>query len=318
MLTLYPPIKPNAVHQLAVDSLHTLYIEESGNPKGLPVVFIHGGPGAGVDPDNRRFFDPALYRIVLFDQRGSGQSTPHAELQDNTTPLLVSDLEQIRDYLKIEKWVVFGGSWGSTLALVYAETYPERVITMILRGIFLCREADLAWFYKVGGASRLFPDHWQDFIEFLPSEERDQILASYYKRLTGEDEVAKMAAAKAWSQWEAACATLQPSSQVVNHLTSPHIAMSLARIETHYFINNCFLEPDQILKKAGLLHNIPGIIIHGRYDVVCPLDGAYDLHKAWPSSELQIIRGAGHASCEPGITCALINASNGVAQRYQP
>lgn len=316
MLNLYPAIKPYAVHQLAVDDMHTLYIEESGNPQGLPVVFLHGGPGAGVDPNNRRFFDPSLYRIVLFDQRGSGQSTPHAELTNNTTQLLVSDMEQIRRYLNIEKWVIFGGSWGSTLALVYAETYPDRVINLILRGIFLCREEDLAWFYQPGGASRVFPDQWEAFIKHLPEDEQTEITQNYYKRLTGEDEVARMSAAKAWSLWEAACATLQPSPQVVTHLTTGHTAMSLARIEAHYFMNKAFLEPNQILKHADKLSQIPGVIVHGRYDMVCPLDNAYALHKAWPKSELQIIRDAGHASCEAGIVSALVAATNTVAQLY--
>jgi proline iminopeptidase len=318
MLTLYPAIKPYAVHQLAVDSIHTIYFEECGNPEGLPVLFLHGGPGGGIDPDHRRFFDPSLYRIVLVDQRGSGQSIPHAELNGNTTQALVSDIEAIRVNLKIDKWILFGGSWGSTLALVYAETYPERVMAMILRGIFLCRPEDLSWFYQPGGASRIFPDNWDAFISHLPIEERSDIIQSYYKRLTGADEVARMAAAKAWSQWEGACSTLQPNPQVVNHLTAAHTAMSLARIETHYFMNKAFLEPNQILKNAAQLDNIPGVIVHGRYDVVCPLDNAYELHKVWKNSELQIIREAGHSACEPAIICALVTATNAFAQRFGP
>jgi len=316
MLSLYPPIRPYAVHQLAVDERHSLYIEECGEPRGLPVVFLHGGPGSGCDPDHRRFFDPALYRVILFDQRGAGQSTPYAELKNNTTQALVSDMEAIRVHLGIDKWVLFGGSWGSTLALVYAQTYPDRVLNMVLRGIFLCRDGDLAWFYETGGASRLFPDAWEAFIGHLPSEEQKSVLKNYYQRLTGEDEVAKMAAAKAWSLWEASCATLQPNAQVTNHFAHPHIAMSLARIEAHYFINHCFLEPNQILKNAHKLANIPGVIIHGRYDVICPLDGAYALQKAWPRSELQIIRDAGHAACELGIASALVTATNTIARHY--
>jgi proline iminopeptidase len=317
MLTLYSPIKPYAVHQLPVDALHTLYVEESGNPEGLPVIFIHGGPGAGTTPDNRRFFDPSLYRIILFDQRGAGQSTPHAELEGNTTQNLVLDMEFIRTHLGIERWVLFGGSWGSTLALVYAEAHPERVINLILRGIFLCRQHDLDWFYQPGGTSRLFPDQWEAFISHLPEHERSEILQSYYRRLTGDDEIAKMSAAKAWSLWEGSCATLQPNTQVVNHFTHPHVAMSLARIEAHYFMHHVFLEPDQILKNAHRLENIPGVIVHGRYDVICPLDGAYELHKAWPLSELKIIRDAGHSACELGIINALVTATNTVAQQIE-
>ena len=316
MLTLYPAIKPYAIHQLAVDERHTVYVEECGNPQGLPVVFLHGGPGVGCDPDHRRYFDPTLYRIVLFDQRGCGQSTPHAELEANTTQALMADMEAIRLHLKIEKWVIFGGSWGSTLALVYAETHPEYVISLILRGIFLCRKKDLDWFYQEGGASRLFPDYWSLFVEHLSKTEQVEILQNYYQRLTGQDELARMAAAKMWAQWEASCATLQPNAQTVNRLMHPHVAMSMARIETHYFMHDAFLEPNQILKNVHRLSNIPGIIIHGRYDVICPLEGAYTLHKAWPASELQIIRDAGHAACEPGIVNALITATNTIAHRY--
>lgn len=315
MLTFYPPIKPYTTHQLAVDAVHTLYIEEVGNPRGLPVLFLHGGPGSGCGEDSRRFFDPELYRIVLFDQRGSGQSTPHAALEDNTTQNLVEDIEAIRQHLGIERWVLFGGSWGSTLALVYAETYPERVYAMVLRGIFLCREEDFSWFYNPGGANRLFPDYWEALIEHLPAEEQNTVLQSYYKRLTGEDEIAKMAAAKAWSLWEASCATLQPNNHVIEHFSNPHIALSLARIETHYFMHKAFLEPNQILKNAHRLSDIPGIIVHGRYDVVCPLDNAFALQKVWTRSELDIIRDAGHAACEAGIVNALITATNTIARR---
>lgn len=314
MLNLYPNIVPYAVHQLAVDALHRVYVEESGTPNGIPVLFIHGGPGAGCDPGQRRFFDPNLYRIVLFDQRGAGRSTPHAELKDNTTQALVSDMETIRAYLGIEKWVLFGGSWGSTLALVYAETYPQRVLGMILRGIFLCRTEDLAWFYEAGGASRLFPDYWEAFVGHLPKDEQNNILKNYYRHLTGKDEIARMSAAKAWSRWEGLCATLKPNAKVVDHFTDPHVAMSLARIEAHYFINQVFLSENQLLAHANRLVEIPGIIVHGRYDVVCPVDGAYALHKAWSSSELEIICDAGHSATEPGIMHALILATNKMAQ----
>jgi proline iminopeptidase len=314
MLVLYPSIKTYAVHQLAVDDLHTLYVEESGNPKGIPVLFLHGGPGAGTNSDHRRFFDPSRYRIILFDQRGAGHSTPHAELQNNNTQTLVSDMEAIRQHLNIERWMLFGGSWGSTLALVYAETHPKRVLHMILRGIFLCRPRDIDWFYTEGYASRIFPDAWEAFVNHLSPKEQENILASYYKRLTGPDELVKMAAAKSWSLWEGTCSTLQPNPSVVNHFTEHHVAMSLARIETHFFMNSTFLKPDQIIQNAQQLENIPGILVHGRYDMVCPLENAYDLHKVWPKSRLEIIRDAGHSAYEPGITHALISATNEVAR----
>lgn len=316
MHALYPAIKPYAIHQLAVDDLHTLYVEESGNPQGIPVLFLHGGPGAGCDPEHRRFFDPNAYRIILFDQRGAGQSTPHSELAKNTTPLLVADMEVIRQQLGVERWVLFGGSWGSTLALVYAQAHPDRVLNMVLRGIFLCRTVDLDWFYKPGGASRVFPDAWEEFISHLPANEQNNILENYYHRLTGEDELAKMSAAKAWSQWEAVCATLQPSPHVVNYLTNPHVALSLSRIEAHYFMNNIFLTENQILENAQHLADIPGVIVHGRYDMVCPLDNAYALKKAWPRATLEIVRDAGHAASEPGMIHALVGATNTIAGYY--
>lgn len=316
MLVLYPCIKTYAVHQLAVDSLHTLYVEESGNPKGLPVLFLHGGPGAGTNSEHRRFFDPSLYRIILFDQRGAGHSTPHAELQNNTTQTLVSDIEAIRQHLNIDRFILFGGSWGSTLALVYAETYPKRVLSLILRGIFLCRQQDIDWFYKEGYASRIFPDAWDAFVNHLSKEEQENVLASYYKRLTGTDELARMAAARAWSLWEGTCSTLQPNPNVVNHFTEHHVAMSLARIETHFFMNDSFLTQDQILQNAHKLSEIPGILVHGRYDIVCPLENAYSLHKAWPKSRLEIIRDAGHSAYEPAITHALISATNETARQF--
>jgi len=316
MLVLFPHIKPYTIHQLSVDDIHTLHVEESGNPKGLPVLFIHGGPGAGCNEENRRFFDPNLYRIILFDQRGSGLSTPHAELKNNTTQALVSDMESIRTHLGISRWVLFGGSWGSTLALVYAETYPERVISMVLRGIFLCRDQDIEWFYQPGGASRLFPDAWEKFVNHLSPKEQNNILKSYYQHLTGADEVGCMSAAKTWAEWEGVCSTLQPNPHVINYFTNPHTAMSLARIETHYFMNNVFLEPNHIIKNAHKLANTPGIIVHGRYDVVCPLDNAYELNKAWPKSTLEIIRDAGHSALELGITHALVSATNQVVREH--
>lgn len=313
MTPLYPEIKPYARHNLDVDDTHTLYIDESGEKSGIPVLFIHGGPGSGCGKFDRRYFDPQKYRIILFDQRGAGRSTPHAELKDNTSQALVEDIEKIRVHLGVDKWVLFGGSWGSTLALLYAQAYPERVSSMILRGIFLCREKELGWFYQEG-ADKIFPDYWQDFLKPIPEDERDNLMAAYYKRLTGDNELAKMAAAKAWSTWEGRCATLRPHPEVVKSYTDPHRATSLARIEAHYFINNAFLESNQILDNTSKLEGIPGVIIHGRYDIVCPLDSAYELHQRWPGSELQIIRDAGHSALEPSITDALVKASNNVAK----
>ncbi|HWQ95161.1 MAG TPA: prolyl aminopeptidase [Gammaproteobacteria bacterium] len=314
MLTLYPDIKPYVQHSLAVELPHVLHVEECGNPQGLPVLFVHGGPGAGCEPYHRRFFDPNIYRIILFDQRGSGRSTPHAELQGNTTQALVSDMERIRQHLGIERWVLFGGSWGSTLALVYAQTHPERVLGAILRGIFLCRPREIQWFYQEG-ANRIFPDYWQDFLRPIPEKERDDLLHAYYRLLTGADEIARMAAAKAWSLWEGRTLTLLENRSVVDHFSDPRTALSLARIECHYFVNDSFLAPDQIVCDAHRLHTIPGVIVHGRYDIVCPLESAWDLHKAWPQAEFKIIPGAGHAASEKGITDALMRAAEDMAQR---
>ncbi len=313
MQIFYPEIKPYQRHQIAVEPPHELYVDESGNPDGIPVLFVHGGPGAGCGKYDRRFFDPEVYRIVLFDQRGSGRSRPHAELEGNTTQKLVEDIEVIRTTLGIDQWVLFGGSWGSTLSLVYAQTHPERVLGLILRGIFLCRPEDIHWFYQEG-ASRLFPDYWEDFIDQIPEEERDNLLAAYYRRLIGENQIQQMSAAKTWSGWEGRTATLKPCQDVVDSFTEPHRALSLARIEAHYFMNNSFLEPNQILRDAHKLAGIPGVIVHGRYDVICPLDNAYALHQAWPDSELIIIREAGHASREPGIVDALIRATDDLAK----
>ncbi len=312
MQPLYPEIKPYAHHELAVDSRHTLYIEECGDPDGLPVLFIHGGPGAGCSVNDRRFFDPEKFRIILFDQRGCGRSTPHADLHDNTTQDLIADIEKIRELLGVEKWLLFGGSWGATLSLLYTQSHPERVSGLILRGTFLCRDSDLHWFYQ-HGADLIFPDYWQDFVKPIPEDERNNLIAAYYKRLTGDNELAKMAAAKAWSLWEGQCATLRPSHEVVGTFSDTHLALSLACIETHYFINKGFIEPNQILNNAAALEGIPGIIIHGRYDVVCPLDNSYQLYNAWPDAELHIVRGAGHSSREPSIVDALIKATNAMA-----
>lgn len=314
MQTLYPEIKPYARHELAVAEPHVLYVDESGNANGLPVVFIHGGPGAGCDALSRRFFDPNLYRIVTFDQRGCGRSTPHASLDNNSTWDLVADLERIREHLGIDKWVLFGCSWGSTLALAYAQSHPERVHALLLRGIFLCRPQDFHWFYQEG-ASRLFPDYWEDYLAPIPAEERGDLMQAFYKRLTGPDQIAQMHAAKAWSTWEGRTATLRPNPQVVERFSDSHRALSIARIECHYFVNNAFLEADQLLRDMPKIAHLPGLIVHGRYDLICPLDNAYALHQAWPNSELQIIRDAGHAASEVGITDALVRGADEMARR---
>lgn len=317
MMTLYPEIKPYARHRLKVGAPHELYVEESGDPGGIPILFVHGGPGGGCDRKNRCFFDPEAYRIILFDQRGAGRSTPHSELENNTTTELIADIEAIREFLGIEKWILFGGSWGATLSLLYAQQYTERVMALILRGIFLCREMDIQWFYQEG-ASYIFPDHWEDYLHPIPKAQRNELVSAYYHVLTGDNELARMAAAKAWSLWEANCATLRPNHELVEHFGDPHTALALARIEAHYFYNKGFIEDNQILNNASKLADIPGIIVHGRYDMVCRLDNAVALHNAWPQSVLQIIRDAGHASSEPSITDALVRATRDMAKRFSP
>ncbi|MFA7554278.1 MAG: prolyl aminopeptidase [Spongiibacteraceae bacterium] len=317
MMTLYPDIKPYLRHQLSVSAPHQLYIEECGDPDGIPVLYVHGGPGGGCGEKSRCFFDPKRYRIILFDQRGAGKSTPHAELSNNTTQDLIDDIEVIREYLGIEKWVLFGGSWGSTLSLLYAQVFPERVMALILRGVFLCRDQDLHWFYQ-RGASQIFPDYWEDFIEPVEKNKRDNLVAAYYDLLTGDNELARMGAAKAWSLWEARCATLRPNHDVVEHFLDPHTALAMARLEAHYFINKGFLKPNQILADAGRLAGIPGIIVHGRYDMICTLDNAVSLHNLWSDSQLNIIRDAGHSSSESSIIDALIRATRDIAHRFSP
>ena len=314
MQTLYPEIKPYARHELAVEPPHVLYVDESGSAGGLPVLFIHGGPGAGCDAASRRYFDPNLSRIVTFDQRGCGRSTPYASLENNTTQALVADIERIREHLGVDKFVLFGGSWGSSLALAYAQAHPQRVHGLILRGIFLCRPQEFHWFYQEG-ASRLFPDYWEDYIAPIPPQERGDLMGAFYKRLTGSDQIAQMHAAKAWSTWEGRTATLRPNPQVVDRFSEAHRALSIARIECHYFVNDAFLEPDQLLRDMPRIAHLPGIIVHGRYDAICPLDNAWALHQAWPNSELQIIRDAGHSAAEPGITDALVRAAEEMARR---
>jgi proline iminopeptidase len=313
MRDLYPPIEPYSTRRLDVGNGHQLHIEQVGNPEGIPILFLHGGPGAGCEAYHRRFFDPSAYRVVLFDQRGCGRSTPHAELEHNTTWDLVADIEAIRDALGIERWLVFGGSWGSTLALAYAQHHPERVIGMILRGIFLCRDEEIDWFYQ-SGASRIFPDYWQDYLAPIPETERDDLLHAYHRRLTSDNELMRMAAAKAWSVWEGRTASLHPNQAVVDFFSHPHTALSLARIECHYFVNHAFLRPNQLLEAAHRLNGIPGVIVQGRYDLICPMESAWQLHQAWQGSELMVIPDAGHSAAEPGIRQALIETTDRFAR----
>lgn len=312
MHRLFPEIHPYATHRLVTDPPHELHLEECGKPDGIPVLFVHGGPGAGCEDYHRCFFDPGLYRIVLFDQRGAGRSTPHACIERNTTQDLVADMERIRRFLGIERWVLFGGSWGSTLSLVYAEAHPERVTGLILRGIFMCRPWEIYWFYQ-HGASCVFPDYWQEYIAPIPEDERDDLLSAHYRRLIGEDEVARMASAKAWSLWEGHTATIKPKQTVIDFFGSPHTALALSRIEAYYFKHHAFLEPDQILRSAARLRDIPGYIIHGRYDLVCPLQSAWDLHRVWPQAKFEIVPDAGHSATESGTVHALILATNEMA-----
>jgi len=310
MHQLYPPIEPYRAHRLAVSTLHELYVEESGNPDGQPVVFVHGGPGGGTSPEQRRFFDPEAYRIVLFDQRGSGRSTPHANLVDNTTWHLVADMERVREHLGIEGWVVFGGSWGSTLALAYAETHPGRVRALVLRGIFLLRPHELRWFYQ-DGASLLFPDAWEAYLEPIPVEERGDLIAAYHRRLTGEDPAERAAAARAWSVWEGKTSRLLPDPGSLDTFEEAAFAEAFARIECHYFVNGGFFEtPDQLLDGVDRIRRIPAVIVQGRYDVVCPMTTAWDLHRRWPEADFQVVPDAGHAAIEPGTIDRLVAATD--------
>jgi proline iminopeptidase len=337
MQTLYPSIKPNQSFHLDVGDSHQLYVEESGSENGIPVLFLHGGPGGGCSDQDRRFFNPEKYRIILFDQRGSGLSRPHAELKDNTTAHLIDDIEKIREYFGIDQWMLFGGSWGSTLALLYAQSHPQRVLGMVLRGVFLCRPADLHWLYQEG-ASRIYPDYWEKFIAPVYSAvsstnssvdggpvssktktskrstiEAIDIIHAYYRLLTSSNELQKMHAAKQWSLWEARCATLRPHPEMEKAFAKPHLALSLARIEAHYFVNNGFIGDNQIIESVDVLKEIPSIIIHGRYDMICPLDNAYALQQCWPNAQLRIIRDAGHSSKEVGIADALVKATDEMA-----
>lgn len=311
MRTLYPPIEPYETGRLQVSPIHNLYYELCGNPNGQPVVFLHGGPGGGIVPDYRRFFDPAAYRIVLFDQRGAGQSTPHASLEENTTWDLVADIERLREHLGIERWVVFGGSWGSTLSLAYAETHPERVRALVLRGIFLCRKKEIEWFYEEGGAGAIFPDVWEMFRDVIPEAERDDMLRAYHKRLTSDDEKTRLEAARAWSVWEGSTSKLFPDENLIEHFGEEHLALAMARIECHYFVNNAFFETENFLiENVSKIRHIPTVIVQGRYDVVCPMMSAWELHRAFPEAEFVVVPDAGHSALEKGISSALVEATD--------
>ncbi|HEX8179190.1 MAG TPA: prolyl aminopeptidase [Pyrinomonadaceae bacterium] len=309
MRDLYPSLEPYDEGMLPVSPVHTLYYEQSGNPQGQPVVFLHGGPGGGTSPDYRRFFDPEAYRIVLFDQRGSGRSTPHASLEENTTWHLVADIERLREHLGIESWHVFGGSWGSTLALAYAETHPARVRSLVLRGIFLCRPKEISWFYQEG-ASAIYPDVWEQYLAAIPPGERGDLVGAYHRRLTSEDAAVRLEAARAWSVWEGSTSKLFPDQSFIEHYAEDEFAVAFARIECHYFINNAFFETDNwLIEHVGAIRHIPAVIVQGRYDVVCPLMSAWDLHRAWPEADFQVIPDAGHSALEPGIRSALVAAT---------
>jgi len=310
MRTFYPPIEPYDEGMLAVSPVHTLYYEQVGNPEGLPVVFLHGGPGGGLIPEYRRFFDPSAYHIVLFEQRGAGRSTPHASLEENTTWHLVSDIERLREHLGIENWLVFGGSWGGTLALAYAQTHASRVRALVLRGIFLCRPKEIRWFYQEG-ASAIFPDVWEEYVKVIPEAERDDMVAAYHRRLTGEDKAARLAAARAWSVWEGSTSKLFFDEALINKSGEDEFALAFARIECHYFVNNAFFETDNyLIENVGKIRHIPTVIVQGRYDVVCPAMSAWELHRAWPEADLRIIPDAGHSATEPGIVDALVEATD--------
>jgi proline iminopeptidase len=311
--SFYPPLEPYRTGALPVSEVHTLYFEESGNPDGKPVVFLHGGPGGGTDAKQRRFFDPKKYRIVLFDQRGCGRSTPHASLADNTTWHLVSDIEALRVHLGIERWQVFGGSWGSTLGLAYAEAHPECVTELVLRGVFLLQERELRWFYQ-WGTSELFPDAWERYVAPIPPEEREDFIRAYYARLTSDDEGVRTNAAKAWSTWEAATSYLRVNADYVARAGEDEFALAFARIECHYFINKGFFRSEtELIDRIGRIRHIPAVIVQGRYDVVCPMVTAWQLHRAWPEADFRIVHDAGHSAYEPGTVHELVSATDALA-----
>jgi len=304
---LFPEIEPRASGMLQLDALHSMYWEECGRADGIPAVFLHGGPGAGSTSKHRRFFDPDAYRVIVYDQRGAGRSRPLGELRDNTTPHLVADLEALRRHLGVERWLVFGGSWGSTLAIAYAEAHPERCLGLVLRGIFLCRRSEIDWFLY--GLRTVFPEPWEKFSGFLPRAERDDLLRNYHRRLIDPDPAIHMPAARAWSIYEGSCSTLLPSPETVAYFAGDTVALGLARIEAHYFENDIFLAENALLANAGRLLGVPGVIVQGRYDMVCPLVSAHELHLAWPQADYRIIPDAGHSAWEPGILGALVEAT---------
>lgn len=303
---LFPPIDPYGTGFLRLDDRHAMYWEQSGNPRGVPVIFLHGGPGAGATSAHRRFFDPYHYRIVVFDQRGAGRSTPHGAIEDNTTPILVADIERLRLHLGIDRWHVFGGSWGSTLALAYAQTHPERVRSLTLRGIFLGRKPELDWFLY--GIGNIFPEAWQAFAGHLPENERSDLLGNYWRRLIDPDPAIHLAAARAWSAYEGSCSTLLPSPETVQAFSEDRMALGLARIEAHYFRNNLFMAENALIDGVARIRHIPGTIVQGRYDMVCPIVSADLLAKAWPEARYHIVADAGHSAMEPGIRAQLVAA----------
>ncbi len=317
--TLYPPIKPYRTGMLRVSDLHEIYFEESGNPDGKPVVFLHGGPGGGTDEKMRRFFDPRRYRIVLFDQRGCGKSKPHASLVDNTTWHLVEDIERLRQHLGIERWLVFGGSWGSTLALAYAETHPQSVTELVLRGIFLVRRWEIEWLYQNPfGTAALFPEGWEIFSDYIPPQQRGDMVSAYYKRLTSEDPKVLAHAARLWSMWEGSTSCLLQDAKSIARFEKPKFAAAFARIECHYFINGGFLRREnQLIEDIGRIRHIPAVIVHGRYDALCPVRIAWELHRAWPEAQLRISPDSGHSAFEAGNTHELVSATDRFAARFK-
>lgn len=304
---LFPALSPSRSGRLPVDAVHELYWEECGNPDGVPVLFLHGGPGGGIAPNHRRFFDPAYYRIVLFDQRGAGQSTPVGEVRDNTTALLVEDIEQLRALLGIEQWLIFGGSWGSTLALAYGQAHPHCCLGFILRGIFLGSRVEIDWF--INGMRWFYPDAHRNFAEFIPAEERGDLIHAYGNRLFSSDPAIYMPAARAWAAYENSCVFLRPVETVVSNVESDHANLAIARLEAHYMLHECFMHPDQLLLGIDRIRHLPAIIVQGRYDVVCPPATAWQLHRSWPQAQLRIVPDAGHAAMEPGTAAALVAAT---------
>jgi proline iminopeptidase len=314
MNSLYPAIKPYAQHELKVSDLHTLYVEETGNPQGIPVMMLHHGPGAGSDGYLRRFFDPQLFRIILFDQRGCGRSTPHLEIKDNNTTALIEDINAVRDFLRINEFILSGGGWGSLLALLYAERFPQHVKALQLHQIFLGRQKDIDWFYKQG-ACFVYPDYWEEFINQIPKHQLTDIPQYYAKCVQGSNELARMSAAKNWALWQARCSSLQPHLYVIDLYSDPHFALALATLESHFITNHYFIAENQVLENINTIKHIPTYIVHGRFDLVSPLSNAWELHQAIPDSNLRIVRDAGHSDRESGIIDALIYASKELSKQ---